>query len=716
MAHVVKVLIPRPVWQAYDYLLPDSLPSVDVGARVRVPFGRSVAVAIVIELATQSEHTGQLKSVETVLDQRCMLTPDLLRLARWLATYYHCPIGTVIETMLPTEVLHGRPMIVEPDFEWMVVTQEQEVEFKRAKRQQEVWELLTKHGAMSDAAIRKWGGVRSVLNTMERKGLIRRVPLLPKYNFKEKGIRPTQEQHTAISNILAALDCFGVHVLDGVTGSGKTEVYIRVIKEILEQGKQVLVLVPEIALTPQTANHFRDRFGSVAVLHSMRTNLQRFEVWCRVANGEQRLVLGTRSAIFTPFKDLGLIVVDEEHDTSYKQADSLRYSARDAAVVRAHDLNIPVVLGSATLSLETVENINRKKYRRYRLSARPGVAKLPKFQLLDIRGQILQGGMCHSLIEIMRRHLDKNGQVLVLINRRGFAPSLICHDCGRRATCQDCDVRLTLHEYPRRELRCHYCDRRYELPEICPDCSSTRLVPVGAATQRVVETLSEAFPEVPVRRIDRDAVNTNRKLEQTIEDMQRPNRCILVGTQMLAKGHHLPNVTLVAVLRADAGFFSADFRAAERTAQLIVQVAGRAGRAEREGEVWIQTYDPEHPHLESLAKSGYTGFVKTELISRKSANWPPYSHLALLRAEGTNSDEVSAFLEQLLTQVQFTSTETLGPISASIPRLNKRWRCQAALVDSNRKRLHESLAIIARAPMQRSKIRWSIDVDPIDMS
>lgn len=716
MARIVKVLIPRPVWQAFDYLLPDSLPSVDVGARVRVPFGRSVAVAIVVEVATRSEHTGQLKSVDTVLDQRGTLTPDLLRLAHWLASYYHCPIGTVIETMLPTEVLRARPMIVEPDFEWLAVAQEQEVEFKRAKRQQEVWDLLTKHGAMPDTAIRRWGVIRSVLNTMENKGLIRRVPLLPKYTFKEKGIIPTQEQETAIANILAALDCFGVHVLDGVTGSGKTEVYIRVIKEILEQDKQVLVLVPEIALTPQTANHFRDRFGSVAVLHSMRTNLQRFEVWCRVASGEQRLVLGTRSAIFTPFKDLGLIVVDEEHDTSYKQADSLRYSARDAAIVRARDLNIPVVLGSATLSLETVENINRKKYRSYQLSARPGVAKLPKFQLLDIRGQILQGGMCHTLIEIMRDHLDRNGQVLVLINRRGFAPSLICHDCGRRMTCQDCDVRLTLHEYPLRELRCHYCDRRYDIPESCPDCLSTRLVPVGAATQRVVETLNEAFPDVPVRRIDRDAVNTNRKLEQTIEAMQHPNRCILVGTQMLAKGHHLPNVTLVAVLRADAGFFSADFRAAERTAQLIVQVAGRAGRAEREGEVWIQTYDPEHPHLESLAKLGYAGFVETELISRKSANWPPYSHLALLRAEGTNSDEVSAFLEQLLTQVHFTSTETLGPISASIPRLNNRWRCQAALVDSNRKRLHESLAKIARVPMQRSKIRWSIDVDPMDMS
>ncbi|MCY3540382.1 MAG: primosomal protein N' [Gammaproteobacteria bacterium] len=716
MAQIIKVLIPRPVWQAYDYLLPDTVSNVVVGARVRVPFGPTTVVGIVVELPASSEHVDQLRSVDKVFDQRSILTADILRLANWLAAYYHCPIGTVIETMLPTDVLRGRPMIVDPDFEWMIVAQDHAVEFKHAKRQKEVWELLTKRGTIPDAEMRKVGVIRSVLNTMETKGLIRRVPLLPKYQFKTRGIKPTQEQDIAINSILAALESFGVHVLDGVTGSGKTEVYIRVIKEVLEQGKQVLVLVPEIALTPQTANHFRDRFGDVAVLHSMRTNLQRFEIWCKVASGEQRLVLGTRSAIFTPFKDLGLIVVDEEHDTSYKQADSLRYSARDAAIVRARDLNVPVILGSATLSLETIENINRTKYNSYRLSARPGVAKLPKFQLLDIRGQTLQGGMCHSLIEIMRHHLDRKGQVLVLINRRGFALSLICHDCGRRATCQDCDVSLTLHEYPRRELRCHYCDRRYELPESCPDCLSNRLVSVGAASQRVVETLRDAFPDVPVRRIDRDAVNTNRKLEQTIEAMQRPSRCILVGTQMLAKGHHLPNVTLVAVLRADAGFFSADFRAAERTAQLIVQVAGRAGRAEREGEVWIQTHDPEHPHLESLAKSGYPGFVKTELISRKGANLPPYSHLALLRAEGTNSEAVSAFLEQLLTEIQFTSTEKLGPIPASIPRLNNRWRCQAALVDSNRKRLHESLSKIARSPMQRSKIRWSIDVDPLDMS
>ena len=697
-------------------MLPDSLSSIVVGARVRVPFGPTNVVAIVVEVATRTEHTGHLRAVDKVLDQRCILSADLVRLANWLASYYHCPIGTVVETMLPTDVLRGRPMFVEPDFEWQIVAQEQAVEFKRAKRQQEVWTLLIKHGAIPDVELRKLGVVRNVLNTMENKGLIRRVPLFPAYKFEARGIKPTQEQELAIDGIRAALDSFGVHVLDGVTGSGKTEVYIRVIKEILDQGKQVLVLVPEIALTPQTANHFRDRFGNVAVLHSMRTNLQRFEVWCKVACGEHRLVLGTRSAIFTPFKDLGLIVVDEEHDTSYKQADSLRYSARDAAIVRAHDLNIPVILGSATLSLETVENINRKKYRRYQLSARPGVAKLPKFQLLDIRGQILQGGMCHSLIEIMRDHLDRKGQVLVLINRRGFALSLICRDCGRPANCQDCDVRLTLHEYPRRELRCHYCDRRYELPAACPDCSSTRLVSVGAATQRVVETLNEAFPDVPVRRIDRDALNTNRKLEQTFEAMQQPSRCILVGTQMLAKGHHLPNVTLVAVLRADVGFFSPDFRAAERTAQLIVQVAGRAGRAEREGEVWIQTLDPEHTHLESLAQSGYAGFVKTELISRKSARLPPYSHMALLRAEGANSEEVSEFLEQLLKEVQFTSTDKLGPIPAPIPRLNNRWRCQAALVDSNRKRLHESLAMIARTSVQRSKIRWSIDVDPMDMS
>ena len=621
-----------------------------------------------------------------------------------------------METLLPTEVLRGRPIDSEPDHVWTIVPQNQKVEFKRATRQEEVWDLLTRSDMLSDADLRDEGVARNVLKAMERKGLLRRIPVFPHYQFNERGIQPTHEQEHAIQSISSALDQFGVHVLDGVTGSGKTEVYIRVIKEVLAQGKQVLILVPEIALTPQTAKHFRDRFGSIAILHSMRTNLQRFDIWCRVATGEQRLVLGTRSAIFTPFKNLGLIVIDEEHDTSYKQGESLRYSARDAAIVRANNLGIPVVLGSATLSLETVENIQRKKYTSYRLSARPGVAKLPKFQLIDIRGQILQGGMCHSLIQTMSRHLDRDGQVLVLINRRGYAPCLICHNCGWRAHCEDCEVLLTLHEYPNRELRCHYCNRCYQLPSQCPNCTGVKLVSVGAATQRVVETLKEAFPDVPIRRIDRDAINTNQKLEHAFMDLQRSERCILVGTQMLAKGHHLPNVTLVAVLRADAGFISSDFRAAERTAQLIVQVAGRAGRAEREGEVCIQTYNPEHPHMESLAKSGYAGFVETELILRKDANFPPYSHLALLRAEGTNSEEVNQFLQQILSVVRSPGTEKLGPVNASIPRLNKRWRCQAALLDSNRKRLHKALDTIAKISISRSRVRWSIDVDPLDMS
>lgn len=716
MAHVISVVVPRPLWQTYDYILPDILPAVDVGARVRVPFGPTSVVAIVVAIAGRSEHIGELRLVSGVLDQESILTDDLLKLAHWLSSYYHSPLGTVMETLLPTEVLRGRPIESEPNHVWTIIPQNHKVEFKRAPRQRAVWDLLARSSTMSEADLRDEDVASSVLQAMERKGLLRRVPVYPQYRFNDRGIQPTLEQEHAIQSISGTLDQFGVHVLDGVTGSGKTEVYIRVIKEVLAQGKQVLILVPEIALTPQTAKHFKDRFGSVAILHSMRTNLQRFDMWCRVTTGEQRLVLGTRSAIFTPFKDLGLIVVDEEHDTSYKQGESLRYSARDAAIVRANNLNIPVILGSATLSLETVENIHRKKYTAYQISARPGVAKLPKFQLLDIRGQILQGGMCHSLIEKMRYHIDKDGQVLVLINRRGYAPCLICHDCGWRAHCEDCEVRLTLHEYPNRELHCHYCDRRYKLPSQCPNCTGVKLVSVGAATQRVVETLKEAFPNVPIRRIDRDTINTNRKLETAFMDMQRSERCILVGTQMLAKGHHLPNVTLVAVLRADAGFISSDFRAAERTAQLIVQVAGRAGRAEREGEVCIQTYDPEHPHMESLAKSGYAGFVETELILRKDANFPPYSHLALLRAEGTNSDEVNHFLQQILSMVRSPGTEKLGPVNASIPRLNKRWRCQAALLDSNRKRLHKALDAIAKISVSRSRVRWSIDVDPLDMS
>ena len=716
MGNIVRVAIPRPVWQEYDYLAPANGIQPVIGGRVRVPFGHSAAVGVVRSFANGSDHGAKLKPIDNVIDNLPLLSEDLLELATWMSNYYHYPLGSVLETMLPREATRGRAIDTEPERIWSIVHDAETPNFKNAHRQAELWNLMQRQAPILESDIRQSGIEKTVLEALLRKGLVRWDYVETDCSYRSTNIVLSAEQREAVDSISRGLGKFGVHVLDGVTGSGKTEVYVHVIRSVLAMGKQVLVLVPEISLTPQTAETFRSRFGQVAVLHSMKTNVQRFDVWTRIGSGEHRLVIGTRSAVFAPFQDLGLIVVDEEHDTSYKQEESLRYSARDVAIVRASLLKIPCVLGSATLSLETLHNVRRGRYSVARLSHRPGTARMPTFNVLDIRGHHLQGGLSPTLVGKIRKHLDADGQVLILINRRGYAPTVFCQDCGWSARCVDCDLRMTLHEVPTSHMQCHRCETKLPVPESCPECESSRVRSKGAATQRVEETIAKLFEDVPVYRIDRDSTNTNNKLERLFRELHAQGKCVLVGTQMLAKGHHFPNVTLVAVIGADLGFLSPDYRASERTAQLIVQVAGRAGRAERRGEVWIQSNDPDNPDLEALVQKGYQGFVEREQKNREGAAMPPVTHLALLRAEGINADEQEKFLVDRLNEVANMGVETLGPVAAPISRISSRWRFQAALVSSNRKHLHSALSTIERVAVPRSKIRWSIDVDPMDMS
>lgn len=716
MNQIVRVAIPRPVWQVYDYQISTSETLPVIGSRVRVPFGHSVAVGVVTSLESESEYGSRLKPIDRVVDEEELLSSDLVRLAFWMADYYHFPIGGVIETMLPTEAIRGRKTNVEPQKRWSIQSTKETPAFKNAHRQAELWNLLKSRKSLTDTELQELRVDKQVLSALLRKDLVQWNYVEDEYVYKPASFEPSVEQNTAIRSITQQLSSFGVHVLDGVTGSGKTEVYIQVIKQVLEAGKQVLVLVPEISLTPQTSETFRSRFGNVAVLHSMKTNVQRFDVWTRIGSGEHRIVIGTRSAIFAPFKDLGLIVVDEEHDTSYKQDDSLRYSARDMAVVRANFLQIPCILGSATPSLETLHNVDRKRYSLHKLSHRPGTAEMPRFNVLDIRGHYLEAGLSPVLVAKIKQHLDADAQVLILINRRGYAKTVYCLDCGWKATCTDCDVKLTLHEIPRAELRCHQCERRYRVHESCPVCESSRIRSFGAATQQIEESIGSLFEEVPLYRVDSDSTRTGNKLEKLFRDLRATRKCILVGTQMLAKGHHLPNVTLVVVVDADSGFMSTDFRAPERVAQLIVQVAGRAGRAERRGEVWIQSVDPDNPLLQALIRDGYEGFIKSEQIERRIASMPPSTHLALLRAEGSNAEEQEQFLKDRLDEIDSPQIETFGPIPAPIERVSNRWRYQAALISDSRAELHKSLRAIERHSPVRSKIRWSIDVDPLGMS
>jgi primosomal protein N' (replication factor Y) len=533
------------------------------------------------------------------------------------------------------------------------------------------------------------------------------------------------EQRTAFTAIQSGMDGFGAFLLYGVTGSGKTEVYLQLIHQCLQAGKQALVLIPEINLGPQTLERFARRFNvRIALLHSGVNDRERLDAWLAARDGEADIVIGTRSALFTPLKNAGLIIIDEEHDASYKQQEGLRYHARDLALVRARKDNLPIVLGSATPSLESLHNAHAGRYALLKLNQRAGGAQPPRFLRLDVKSLPLDSGISGPLQQAIGQTLAAGQQVLVFLNRRGFAPTLLCHDCGWISQCQRCDARMTLHQRSG-ELRCHHCGHAERPPRQCPDCGKVDLRPVGAGTERAEERLNILFPDFPVLRIDRDTTARKGSMDKLFSTISRGEPCILVGTQMLAKGHHFPRVTLVAILDADGGLYSADFRASERMAQLIVQVAGRAGRAEEPGKVIIQSHLADHPLLVQLTEQGYPAFAEQALSERRSAGLPPFAHLALLRAEAHKPgqaegflDEACSYAEQLQQELRLPTIELLGPVPAPMERRAGRHRAQLLLQSSSRVPLHKLLAawlpILEAMPTGRA-VRWSLDVDPIDL-
>ncbi|MCF7982699.1 MAG: primosomal protein N', partial [Pseudomonadales bacterium] len=507
-------------------------------------------------------------------------------------------------------------------------------------------------------------------------------------------------------------------------GSGKTEVYLQLIEKVLALGCSALVLVPEIGLTPQTVSRFKQRFNiPITLLHSGLSDQQRAHDWLHTAQEAKGIIIGTRSSVFTPIHQLGIIIVDEEHDLSFKQQDGLRYSARDVAVMRAHQENIPVILGSATPSLESLYNVQNNRYHHLHLPERAGNASLPSIELIDIRSRPLQDGFSQPLISAISEQLANGNQVLVFLNRRGFSPILICHECGWMAKCQRCDARLTLHLHPY-QLHCHHCSAQKPVPKQCPECSHTELNPIGVGTERSEQALSALFPKTDILRIDRDTTRTKSAMQNLTDQIKVGVPCILVGTQMLAKGHHFPNVTLVAILEADAGFFSADFRSLERMGQLIIQVSGRAGRANKRGKVLIQTHHADHPLLNQLITQGYPAFARHILVERQQTGLPPYSHAVLIKAEAVKEQAPFEFLnlvqeitEQLITTYQLTNIELFGPIPAVMYKRSGRYRAQLILICSERKSLHRLIAPLCLQLENLGgarKVRWSVDVDPLE--
>ena len=561
--------------------------------------------------------------------------------------------------------------------------------------------------------------VRGALRRLAKKQLVEEILIEPESDARSVQSRPalTAEQESAVETLRNS-NGFAPMLLDGITGSGKTEVYLAVAETLIQEGRQVLVLVPEIALTPQLQQRFSSGLtGTVSVMHSGLSDSEREQAWSAAEKGRTDLLLGTRSAVFTPIPRLGLIIVDEEHDLSYKQQEGHRYSARDVAVMRAKLAGIPALLGSATPSLESLNNAINGRYGWLKLRERPGSATPPAMRLIDVRKLPLRRGLSPALIAAVREETDAGNQTILFLNRRGYAPQLTCHECGWIAECRHCDARMTWHRQAAR-LWCHHCGYQQPKPAKCPECGAEEsLIFLGQGTERLEETIAEIFPHVPIIRIDRDSTRRKGSLDRSLDRVHSSDAAILVGTQMLAKGHDLPNVTLVGILNADHGLLNPDFRAPERTAQLLVQVSGRAGRADKPGRVLIQTRHPDNPLLQTLIRKGYGAFAREELALRQEAGFPPFSHQVLLRAEGLDAAMVEDFMQQArdFASGEMENVEIHGPLPALVERKAGHYRWHLLLQSVDRSSLHRQLDSLLAWLIDRKqgrKLRWSLDSDP----
>jgi primosomal protein N' (replication factor Y) (superfamily II helicase) len=726
---LLSIAVPTPLHRSFDYLPPPEtdLTALQPGVRVRVPFGARTAIGILLEVTAYSRiDRERLKHALAVLDPSPVLTADVLAMARWASAYYQYPIGETLSAALPTPLRGGESPTDLEDSDWRLTAAGARIDpatLRRAPRQAAVLRQL--HLRPHGVRRAEFEATPEVLRTLHEKGWIEVCTLAASETRapaeRETGHVLNAAQQSAVGAVRETLGEFAAFLLEGVTGSGKTEVYLRIIDAVITQRRQALILVPEIGLTPQLVERFRRRFGvPLALLHSALNDRERLAAWRRAGSGEALIVIGTRSAIFTPLARPGVLVVDEEHDASLKQQDGLRYSARDLAVWRARQLAVPVVLGSATPSLESLYNVARSRYRCLLLPERTGSAGLPSYEILDLRRQPLEHGLSRGMLARIRNHLAENGQVLLFLNRRGYAPTLICHDCGWIAGCTRCDARMTVHQ-AEGQLHCHHCGSQRPTDTCCPECGGGDLRPLGQGTERVEQALAEHFPEVERLRIDRDTTRRKGQLASLLQQARAGHGRILLGTQMLAKGHHFPDVTLVGILNVDQGLFGIDFRASERMAQLIIQVAGRAGRRDRSGHVVIQTHHPDHPLLQVLVRQGYPAFARAALAEREAARLPPTSHIALVRAEAMEATLPAGFLEGVKQQIHelgADGVEVWGPVPSGMERRAGRYRAQLLLQSAHRGSLQRVLGDLVRQLEQTRaarKVRWSVDVDPADM-
>ena len=719
---ILRVALDVPLPRLFDYSCPQDQ-GAEIGARVVVPFGTRRLVGIVAERAADTEvDPARIKPIERVLQDAPLLPEDWMALMRFLSGYYQRPLGETIMSSLPPRLRSLKPLPREDRVYWRASDSVPQVKPLKRGRKSDLLAKIRMLGCAEEEALladdpKARAAERIALRTLAKAAWIEPAALTSGARFVP-GHPLTHAQQAALKSVADTLGTFAPFLLHGVTGSGKTEIYLHLIAEVLTQGRQALVLVPEIGLTPQLEARFRDSFpeAAISILHSGLDATTRTSGWLRAARGDAGIVLGTRLAVLAPMPRLGLVIVDEEHDTSFKQHEGLRYSGRDAGVFRARQASAPIVLGTATPSLETYANMLAGRYALVELADRasPG-ARLPAVRTIDLKGEPEEHGFAPSMIAAIQSRLERGEQSLVFINRRGYAPVLTCPACGWAAGCARCTARLVLHASDRR-LRCHHCGLEEPIPRGCPQCGNVDLHALGRGTQRVEETLEKRFPKARLVRVDRDTAR-RRSLSDTLANIRDGGADILIGTQMIAKGHDFPGLTLVGVLNADNALVSTDYRAAERLFSTLMQVAGRAGRRAQQGEVLVQTRYPGHPLYAALARHDYAGFARAQLAEREAAGFPPSVFEAALRAESPKLSESLAFLREAAGLVKAPEgVHVYDPVPHVITRRADMERAQLLVQSRSRPAMQGFLqawneALFEYAPRN---VRWHLDVDPIE--
>ena len=724
---IIQVALTSPFRHLFDY---KTHKIIQPGTRVSVPFGKQkVIMGIAINHIQQSTTpNNKLRAIHQTLDEQPIFSKELLELCQWCASYYHYPLGEVCQLAIPTALRKPEAAPKATITAWKITEKGLATNaelLKRATKQRTALTTFQTVKYISAEQAKEHKISPNLLKALAEKALISKQevdtvttdPSPTQTLLKTPPLILNSEQQQALDAL--EFETFNTYLLYGLTGSGKTEVYLQAIEKVLRQNQQVLVLVPEIGLTPQTVSRFEQRFNvPITTLHSNLTEKQRFTRWQSTRTQRPQVVIGTRSSIFSPLPNLGLIVVDEEHDLSYKQQEGVRYSARDLAIVRAQKRGIPLILGSATPSLESFHNALTNRYQLLTLTQRTNNQIPPTPKCIETIDQQLND----KTIEAIRQTLDKNLQVLIFINRRGYAPTLICQSCGWISQCPKCDSRMTLHRSGKPKLHCHHCDTQSTIPLQCPHCHSHKLEALGSGTQRTEEQLEQLFNDTPVLRIDRDSVARKGQFESMLNTINSGETCILVGTQILAKGHHFSHLGLVVILGLDSAFFSSDFRGAERMGQLLTQVAGRTGREKHPGKVLIQTQFADHPLLQQLITEGYNAFARTVLAERQASTMPPYEYLATIRCHAQQPQFAQQFLMQARHKAEqitppHAGLQYLGPFSASMEKRNNRYHflLQIKCRDrGERQHLLRQLCTELENTRAPTGLHWLVDVDPLE--